>query len=137
MTRPRLAVDIGGTFTDVAVERGGSCLTSKVLTTPGDPVRGVLDGVRLALARAELAPPDIGAVVHGTTLATNALIERRGATVGAIVTEGFRDILGRAWRRSPAPDRRPSPVPHPFPHPGRPQGRAHHRALLRPQAPRR
>ena len=99
MTRPRLAVDIGGTFTDVAVERGGSCLTSKVLTTPGDPVRGVLDGVRLALARAELAPPDIGAVVHGTTLATNALIERHGATVGAIVTEGFRDILEIAWER--------------------------------------
>ena len=99
MTRPRLAVDIGGTFTDVAVERGGSCLTSKVLTTPGDPVRGVLDGVRLALVRAELAPPDIGAVVHGTTLATNALIERRGATVGTIVTEGFRDILEIAYER--------------------------------------
>ena len=99
MTRPRLAVDIGGTFTDVAVERGGSCLTSKVLTTPGDPVRGVLDGLRLALARAALAPPDIGAVVHGTTLATNALIERRGATVGAIVTEGFRDILEIAYER--------------------------------------
>ena len=97
--RYRVGVDIGGTFTDVAVERGGSCLTSKVLTTPGDPVRGVLDGLRLALARAELAPPDIGAVVHGTTLATNALIERRGATVGAIVTEGFRDILEIAYER--------------------------------------
>ena len=99
MARPRLAVDIGGTFTDVAVELDGSCLTSKVLTTSGDPVRGVLDGVRLALARAELAPPDIGAVVHGTTLATNALIERRGATVGAIVTQGFRDILEIAYER--------------------------------------
>ena len=93
----RVGVDIGGTFTDVAVERGGSCLASKVLTTPGDPVRGVLDGLRLALARAELAPPDIGAVVHGTTLATNALIERTGATVGAIVTEGWtRMRRGRA-----------------------------------------
>ena len=99
MTRPRLAVDIGGTFTDVAVERDGSCLASKVLTTPDDPVRGVLDGVRLALARADLSPPDIGAVVHGTTLATNALIERTGATVGAIVTEGFRDILEIAYER--------------------------------------
>ena len=95
----RVGVDIGGTFTDVAVERGRSCLTSKVLTTPGDPVRGVLAGVRLALARAELAPPDIGAVVHGTTLATNALIERTGATVGAIVTEGFRDVLEIAYER--------------------------------------
>ena len=93
----RVGVDIGGTFTDVVVERGGSCLTSKVLTTPDVPVRGVLAGLRLALA--ELAPPDIGAVVHGTTLATNALIERRGATVGAIVTVGFRDILEIAYER--------------------------------------
>ena len=99
MTRPRLAVDIGGTFTDVAVERDGACHTGKVLTTPDDPVRGVLDGARLALARAGLAPGDVGAVIHGTTLATNALIERRGATVGAIVTAGFRDILEIACER--------------------------------------
>ena len=61
--------------------------------------RGVLDGARLALARAGLAPGDVGAVIHGTTLATNALIERRGATVGAIVTAGFRDILEIACER--------------------------------------
>ena len=95
----RVGVDIGGTFTDVAVERDGSCLTSKVLTTPGDPVQGVLGGIGRALSRAGLAPGDIGAVIHGTTLATNALIERRGATVGAIVTEGFRDILEIAYER--------------------------------------
>ena len=99
MTRPRLAVDIGGTFTDVAVEHDGACRTGKVLTTPHDPVRGVLDGARLALSRAGLAPRDVGAVIHGTTLATNALIERRGATVGAIVTAGFRDILEIACER--------------------------------------
>ena len=99
MTRPRLAVDIGGTFTDVAVEHNGACRTGKVLTTPDDPVRGVLDGARLALSRAGLAPADVGAVIHGTTLATNALIERRGATVGAIVTAGFRDILEIACER--------------------------------------
>ncbi len=99
MTRPRLAVDIGGTFTDVAVEHNGACRTGKVLTTPDDPVRGVLDGARLALSRARLAPRDVGAVIHGTTLATNALIERRGATVGAIVTAGFRDILEIACER--------------------------------------
>ena len=98
-TRFRVGVDIGGTFTDVAVERDGSCLTSKVLTTPGDPVQGVLDGVSLALSQACLAPRDIGAVIHGTTLATNALIERRGATVGVIVTAGFRDILEIAYER--------------------------------------
>ena len=99
MTRPRLAIDIGGTFTDVAVEHNGACRTGKVLTTPDDPVRGVLDGARLALSRAGLAPRDVGAVIHGTTLATNALIERRGATVGAIVTAGFRDILEIACER--------------------------------------
>ena len=97
--RPRLAIDIGGTFTDVAVGFDGACRTSKVLTTPGDPVQGVLGGTGLALSRAGLAPGDIGAVIHGTTLATNALIERRGATVGAIVTEGFRDILEIAYER--------------------------------------
>ena len=100
MARSRLAVDIGGTFTDVAVERDGFCLTSKVLTTPGDPVRGVLDGARLALVPGRSSPrADVGAVIHGTTLATNALIERRGATVGAVVTEGFRDILEIAYER--------------------------------------
>ena len=99
MARPRLAVDIGGTFTDVAVEIDGACLTSKVLTTAGDPVRGVHEGMQLALSRAGLAPWDVGAVVHGTTLATNALIERRGATVGAVVTAGFRDILEIAYER--------------------------------------
>ena len=104
MGRPRLAIDIGGTFTDVAVEcddsrLAGRAFTTKVLTTPGDPVQGVLDGVRLALSRAGLAPHDIGAVIHGTTLATNALIERRGAAAGAIVTTGFRDILEIAYER--------------------------------------
>ena len=99
VARPRLAIDIGGTFTDVAVELDGACLTSKVLTTPGDPVHGVLDGVQSTLSRAGLTPRDIGAVIHGTTLATNALIERRGATVGALVTEGFRDILEIAYER--------------------------------------
>ena len=99
MTRPRLAVDIGGTFTDVAVEHDGACHTGKVLTTPDDPVRAVLDGARLALSRAGLAPADVGTVIHGTTLATNALIERRGAAVGVIVTAGFRDILEIAYER--------------------------------------
>ena len=58
MTRPRLAVDIGGTFTDVAVEHNGARHTGKVLTTPHDPVRAVPDGTRLALSRAGLAPRD-------------------------------------------------------------------------------
>ena len=97
--KPRLAVDIGGTFTDVAIEAGGQLTTAKTLTTPGNPVDGVLKGVGLALDGAGLRPSDFAAVIHGTTLATNALIERRGAKVGVIATEGFRDILEIAYER--------------------------------------
>jgi N-methylhydantoinase A len=89
----RLAVDIGGTFTDVAVERDGERWTGKVLTTPHAPELGVLEGVRLVLARAALAPEDIALVIHGTTLATNAIIERKGARTALLTTAGFRDVL--------------------------------------------
>ena len=97
--KPRLAVDIGGTFTDVAIEIGERILTAKTLTTPAQPVEGVLRGIGYAMSEAGLAPADFGSVIHGTTLATNALIERRGAKVAAIVTEGFRDILEIAHER--------------------------------------
>jgi N-methylhydantoinase A len=86
-------VDIGGTFTDVAVECDGERWTGKVLTTPHAPELGVLDGVRLVLERAALTPADIALVIHGTTLATNALIERKGARTALLTTEGFRDVL--------------------------------------------
>jgi N-methylhydantoinase A len=89
----RLAVDIGGTFTDVAIERDGERWTGKVLTTPAAPELGVLEGVRLVLSRAGLAPADIALVIHGTTLATNAIIERKGAKTALLTTEGFRDVL--------------------------------------------
>jgi N-methylhydantoinase A len=89
----RLAVDIGGTFTDVAVERGGDRWTTKVLTTPAAPEQGVLEGVRAVLEKAGLAPADIALVIHGTTLATNAVIERKGARTALLTTEGFRDVL--------------------------------------------
>ncbi len=99
----RVAVDIGGTFTDVAVEietdAGRDFVTSKTTTTPSDPVVGALDGVRLALQQAEIEPAQVTTFIHGTTLATNALIERKGATVAVITTEGFRDILEIAYER--------------------------------------
>ncbi len=98
-SRPRLAVDIGGTFTDVAIERSDELLTAKTLTTHEDPVQGVLRGIEFARAQSGLAATDFGAVIHGTTLATNALIERRGARVGAITTDGFRDILEIGYER--------------------------------------
>jgi N-methylhydantoinase A len=93
MGAARLAVDIGGTFTDLALEDGGRRWTAKVLTTPAAPEKGVLEGVAAILADAGLAPADIGLVIHGTTLATNALIERKGARTALITTEGFRDVL--------------------------------------------
>ena len=93
----RLAVDIGGTFTDLAVERAKGDeverWTAKVLTTPAAPERGVLEGVRVVLGRAGLAPADIVVVIHGTTLATNAVIERKGARTALLTTDGFRDVL--------------------------------------------
>src|SRR5689334_17220139 len=93
-----LGVDIGGTFTDlVLVEQGtGRLTTGKMLTDYGDLAAGVLRGIADLLTRDGVPGAAIRKVVHGTTLATNALIERRGARTGLIVTRGFRDILEMA-----------------------------------------
>ena len=93
MPSARLAVDIGGTFTDLALEHDGQRITVKVLTTPEAPARAVLDGVARILRAAGLAARDISILIHGTTLATNAIIERKGARTAFITTEGFRDVL--------------------------------------------
>ena len=92
----RLAVDIGGTFTDVALETEGRLVTTKVLTTQAAPERGVLQGVRKVLEMGTVAPASVRLVIHGTTLATNAIIERKGARTALIVTEGHRDALEMA-----------------------------------------
>jgi N-methylhydantoinase A len=89
----RLAIDIGGTFTDLVLDRGDRRMTRKVLTTPSRPEQGALDGMRLILQDGELQFSDVMVLVHGTTLATNAIIERRGARTALIATEGFRDVL--------------------------------------------
>jgi N-methylhydantoinase A len=93
MQRTRIAVDIGGTFTDVALEHAGRLTTAKVLTTPAAPEQGVKEGVAAILSSAGLRPKDISIVIHGTTLATNAIIERKGARTALITTEGHRDVL--------------------------------------------
>ncbi len=97
----RLAADIGGTFTDVVLEvaaAGAEPLrfTAKVLTTPRAPADAVLEGVEVVLAAGGIDATDVDLVVHGTTLATNALIERRGATTALLTTEGFRDSVAMA-----------------------------------------
>ena len=79
MTGWQVGIDIGGTFTDLALEHGGGRRTAKVLTTGAEPERGVLEGVAAILRGAGLTPADVGILVHGTTLATNAIIERKGA----------------------------------------------------------
>src|SRR5262245_9841222 len=89
----RLAVDIGGTFTDVVLLLGQRRLVSKLLTTPRAPEQAVIEGVRDLLSRAKLGFGDIGVFVHGTTLATNAIIERKGAKTALIATDGFRDVI--------------------------------------------
>ncbi len=89
----RLAVDIGGTFTDVVVEWPGGRVTTKILTTPDAPENGVFDGISVAMKEAGLESGDIDILVHGTTLATNAIIERKGAVTALITTAGFRDTI--------------------------------------------
>ena len=87
-------MDIGGTFTDFALfdEAGGSLCIHKCLTTPEDPSRAVIEGAVALLERESVDVANLREVVHGTTLVTNAVIERKGARTGMLITEGFRDI---------------------------------------------
>src|SRR5262247_1384320 len=88
MAKARLAIDIGGTFTDLALIADDGRYSAKVLTTSQAPEEGVLAGIDPLLRQAELTAEDIGLVIHGTTLATNAIIERKGVKTALIVTEG-------------------------------------------------
>jgi N-methylhydantoinase A len=101
--RYRIGIDTGGTFTDiVAVDREtGALHVTKVPSTPDDPSRGLAAGVSAILARAGIAPEDVAALCHGTTVATNALLEERFAALGLIVTRGFRHVLEIARQSVP------------------------------------
>ena len=92
-SRHRIGVDVGGTFTDIVLEHGDTLTTAKVLTAPDAPDDAVLAGVDDVLARAGVDPGAVGLLIHGTTLATNAIIERKGALTALVTTEGFRDVL--------------------------------------------
>jgi N-methylhydantoinase A len=96
-TSNRLAIDIGGTFTDVVLAHKGDLYTTKALTTPSEPEIGVMEGVATVMKQASARPEMISGIVHGTTLATNALIERKGAVTALVTTEGFRDVLDIAY----------------------------------------
>src|ERR1700677_3308239 len=115
-----ISVDIGGTFTDVVLQKDRKRYSTKVLTTHQAPETGLLEGVFTVLARQGLSVANLNVFLHGTTLATNAIIERRGAKTALVTTEGFRDtiqigsesrhdqydifiqkpvpLVGRAWR---------------------------------------
>ena len=93
-THYRVGVDIGGTFTDIfLLSEGGESIISKVLTTPRDPAEAVLSGLSSLLKERTIPGDRIAHLVHGTTLITNAIIERKGAKAGLITTKGFRDAL--------------------------------------------
>ncbi|AKS45015.1 N-methylhydantoinase A [Octadecabacter temperatus] len=93
MSKARLGVDIGGTFTDVVLEADGKSYSTKVLTTYAAPENAIIEGIHQVCTKSGVAPTEIGQIIHGTTLATNALIERRGAKTALITTEGFRDVI--------------------------------------------
>src|SRR4051812_7816798 len=99
----RLGVDVGGTFTDLVLvdERRGQAFVEKVPTTTADPAEGVLDGAARLIERAGLAPGELDQFLHGTTIATNIVLEHDGARTGMVTTEGFRDILHTARHRRP------------------------------------
>ena len=90
-----LGIDIGGTFTDLVIinPESGETAVWKESTTPDDPSRGAIEGLRSLLQRSGIAPERIGRVVHATTLLTNAVLERKGAKTGLITTAGFGDVL--------------------------------------------
>lgn len=95
----RIAADIGGTFTDVVLQTHGAVHSCKVLTTPRQPELAVMQGILQLCRQAAIAPSQLALFVHGTTLATNALIERKGARTAFLTTAGFRDVLEMGYEK--------------------------------------
>ena len=98
----QLGIDTGGTFTDFVLvnEENGDLQTYKELSTPNDPSRAIMRGIQTAEEKLGVSPSHISRLVYGTTVATNALLERKGAKTGLLATQGFRDVLEirRQWR---------------------------------------
>src|ERR687886_439831 len=101
----RLGVDVGGTFTDLLLvhDETGRLHRVKTPSTPADPAQGVLHGVRRICEESGVPPEELAYVMHGTTVATNALLEAKGARVGLITTKGFKQILHLARSQTPGP----------------------------------
>ena len=101
MSDNRIGIDVGGTFTDLVLLRDGHVVTRKVRSTPSDFSQGVLAGLRDTLDAEEVSADSLSEVVHGTTVVSNTVIEKKGARTGLITTKGFRDILEIARLTSP------------------------------------
>jgi len=97
----KIGVDVGGTFTDMILETDGVVTVHKVPSTPSDQSQGVIQGILELCEMAGVAPSSIEQIVHGTTIATNTVIEYSGAEVGMLTTRGFRDILHMARHKRP------------------------------------
>ena len=90
----RIAVDIGGTFTDIVLMKPDGALSeSKISTTPDEPSRAVVAGIIDLLQEHAVPPAQVAEVLHGTTVGSNTILQRRGAKTGLITTRGFRDVL--------------------------------------------
>jgi N-methylhydantoinase A len=100
----RLGIDVGGTFTDLALldEESGCLVVGKVPSVPADPSEGILDGITRILADTGVGAGEVGYLAHGTTVATNTLLQRKGARTGLVTTRGFRDLLEIARQRRPS-----------------------------------
>src|SRR4051794_3119992 len=101
----RLGIDVGGTFTDFLLldEETGDTHVAKVSSTPSDPSEAIVTGIERVCARAGAAPGEVEHIVHGTTVATNTVLEGRGARVGLVTTDGFREILHLGRGETPGP----------------------------------
>src|ERR671918_877333 len=117
----RLGVDVGGTFTDLALwdETRGRLAVLKLPSVPASPEDGILAGLSAITAREGVAPADLGFVAHGTTVATNALLQGRLARTALLTTRGFRDLLEIARQKRPdlydlQADKPPPLVPRPW-----------------------
>src|SRR5829696_3428464 len=99
----RLGVDVGGTFTDLIYvdDESGTVLVHKLPTTPEDPSQGTVQGIRELTGEAGESPATLDQVFHGTTIATNIVIEHNGARVGLLTTDGYRDVLHIARHKKP------------------------------------
>ena len=98
-----VGVDVGGTFTDVVLAAGGRLVVSKLLSTPDDYGRAIVDGTMAAVRDGSADPGDLSELAHGTTVATNAILELKGARTGLLTTRGFRDLLEVRRMRVPRP----------------------------------